>query len=373
MNIRAIGSPRIIMENPYSRMNYFGWPTVARLKNDRLAVVASAFRLNHICPFGKVAMSVSENDSETWSAPAVIIDTPLDDRDAGILPFGDSGLIVTSFNNTRQSQRDWANKDFVHEADHWVADRPSDKEFRLAYLDMVTDQQEEDLLGGTFRISHDNGVTFGPLHITPVHSPHGPIELANGTILWVGEVNSFWKKELPSKERILSYRLNPDTGEMIYLGSVPGIVNEKGEDLPSWEPYVAELPNGRLICHIRTQLFTTYQSISDDGGITWSQPTRVLPENGGAPVHLMHHSSGLLIASYAIRYVGTPRICLMFSTDGGETWDKDHVLLENHFGVDLGYPSTVELHDGTLLTVYYAHSGEKEPAVIWQQKWELLP
>ena len=89
MKIIRIGEPKIIMNNPYSLHNYFGWPTVARLQNGKLAVVASGFRLEHVCPFGKAVISYSEDEGEHYTAPAPVIDTVLDDRDGGILAFGE--------------------------------------------------------------------------------------------------------------------------------------------------------------------------------------------------------------------------------------------------------------------------------------------
>ena len=99
MKIQKIGEPKIIISNPDSYHNYFAWPTVSRLQNGKIAVVASGFRLAHVCPFGKAVISYSENEGESSTVPAPIIDTPLDDRDAGILAFGESNVIVTSFNN----------------------------------------------------------------------------------------------------------------------------------------------------------------------------------------------------------------------------------------------------------------------------------
>ena len=99
MKIIQIGDPKIVMDNPNSHHNYFGWPTVARLQNGKIAVAASGFRLRHVCPFGKAVMSVSEDEGAHYTAPAPIIDTVLDDRDTGLCPFGESGLVLTSFNN----------------------------------------------------------------------------------------------------------------------------------------------------------------------------------------------------------------------------------------------------------------------------------
>ena len=100
MEIKIIGKPKIIMSNRGSKHNYFGWPTVAKLQDGKIAVGASGFRLEHVCPFGKAVISYSYDNGETYTSPAPIIDTPLDDRDGGILAFGEKNVIVTSFNNT---------------------------------------------------------------------------------------------------------------------------------------------------------------------------------------------------------------------------------------------------------------------------------
>ena len=43
---------------------------------------------------------------------------------------------------------------------------------------------------------------------------------------------------------------------------------------------------------------------------------------------------------------------IMRSQDGGKTWGEEHILTEAYCN-DLGYPATVELPDGSLITVYY--------------------
>ena len=68
-------------------------------------------------------------------------------------------------------------------------------------------------------------------------------------------------------------------------------------------------------------------------------------------------------------------------TSGQRTWtdrapDKNHLewapaMAEIAKGGDLGYPSTVELADGTLLTVWYESMKEPKLAVLRQAKWKL--
>lgn len=108
MRIKVLEEARVVCSNKNSIHNYFAWPTVAKLQDGTLAFVASGFRMRHVCPFGKVVICYSRNQGKTWSPPAVLIDTPLDDRDSGILPYGEKSVIVTSFNDTIREQRDWA-------------------------------------------------------------------------------------------------------------------------------------------------------------------------------------------------------------------------------------------------------------------------
>ncbi len=358
MKIKKIGSHKTVLHNEQSKHNYFGWPTVTILKNGRIAVGASGFRLGHVCPFGKAVLAFSDDAGETYTRPMPVIDTVLDDRDVGLCPFGENGLMLTSFNNTRAMQRENA------------ADEPEDRRnYMLAYLATVSDEQEEEALGATFKFSFDNGVTFGTMHKSPITSPHGPVELSDGTLLWIGAV--FRKDDVFTEENeyLAAYSVSTN-GTMNYLGRVDDVI-ENGKRLNSCEPYAIELPDGDILCHFRIEeTFTTYQTVSKDKGRTWSAPVRVLPDFGGAPVHLMRHSSGALIAAYGYRK--TPyEIRVMFSKDNGNTWDTDHTLYVNGISGDLGYPATVELQDGSLLTVFYAKEKQDGPCVIMQQKWTI--
>ena len=96
---------RIICDNPDSPFNYFGWPSVSRLPDDTLAMGASGFRLKHVCPFGKAILCYSRDEGKTWTRPSAVIDTVLDDRDCGVVPFGNGRVMLTSFNNTLAMQR----------------------------------------------------------------------------------------------------------------------------------------------------------------------------------------------------------------------------------------------------------------------------
>ena len=60
----------------------------------------------------------------------------------------------------------------------------------------------------------------------------------------------------------------------------------------------------------------------------------------------------------------------MFSKDEGENWDIENVLVDDEPGGDTGYPSSVVLKDGNILTVYYGRLPGKRNAVIKQVIWK---
>ena len=71
---------RVICKEPG---NYVAWPTIAK-RNGELLVVFSGDR-EDVCPYGKTELIRSDDQGETWSEPRIINNTPLDDRDAGIV------------------------------------------------------------------------------------------------------------------------------------------------------------------------------------------------------------------------------------------------------------------------------------------------
>ena len=59
------------------------------------------------------------------------------------------------------------------------------------------------------------------------------------------------------------------------------------------------------------------------------------------------------------------------SKDGGRTWSGPLVISGDGAGGDLGYPSTVQLDDGSLVTVWYELRRGSSRAVLRQAKWTL--
>ena len=369
MTTITVSGIRTICSNPDSLFRYFGWPSVTRLPDGGLAMVASGFRLGHICPFGKGIICYSRDEGESWTLPAVLFDTPLDDRDCGIAELGGGKVLVTSFNNSVQAQRNWNGRPGDPRS-------PALRALSESYLAAVEEAggAEEKYLGSTCRLSRDGGVTFGPVFRVPVSSPHGPCATKDGSVLYVGRYHSSDDSHEPGRATIACYRLsseNPEEEAPEKLGSVPVI----SPDLLMCEPHAAELPDGRLLVHIRVQgthegrsFFTVYQSESADGGHSFSAPVPLLPEQGGSPPHLLLHSSGILISSYGHRQPPYG-VRVMLSRNLGRTWETGLPLYGDGRSADLGYPCTVELRDHSLLTVYYENLGRE--SVIRAIHWKL--
>ncbi len=354
MNIKLVESQKTICSNPNSIHNYFAWPSVCRLQDGSLMTVASGFRTAHIDPFGKVVAIRSYDNGGSWTAPEIIIDTLLDDRDGGVMTFGDNGVMITSFNNSPVFQRQSCQRKTA---------------YAYSYIDEVEKRDWQKYIGSTLAVSEDGGKTFKGPYILPISSPHGPCELSDGRILYVGRVFS----PTDSPTTLECHILTPD-GKTEYLSNIKDVA----PDLLSCEPHAIQLRNGRILVHIRVQnkgnssragdMFTVFQSVSDDGGKTFTEPVQILSDRGGSPAHIIEHSSGMLVSVYGYRDVPYG-IRAMFSSDGGETWDTDNVLVSAESSGDLGYPASVELPDGNILTVFYSRENAGGASVIKQVVW----
>ncbi len=340
---------------------YQAWPTVCRDENGVLYVASSGHRVEHICPFGKNLMYVSYDEGETWSAPIIINDTVLDDRDAGLASLGDGKLLLTYFNREME---------FYDNNIQWLerAAGEAKKGMVLAALDTWKHMPEQNHDGSFIRLSRDNGKTWEQAIQVPVTSPHGPIKLANGKLFFLGKEFPFDK----DAGLVKAYESEDEGKTWKYLSTV---------DLPDGcgplnihEPHAIELSDGTILGALRGQGkevpygFTVYTCFSKDGGKTWTHPEWL--DICGSPPHLLQHSSGAVIMTFGRRakpFGERARI----SYDGGKTFEKEIVLFDDAPEADLGYPSSVELSDGSILTVYYQKmQGDKFCSILYT-KWEL--
>ena len=355
----------IVCRRPGERFGYFGWPTVARLDDGILIVASSGLRAHHICPFGKTVLNVSKDDGRTWSAPRIIQDSLIDDRDAGILSLGGPNLLVSWFRGDTRPQLD----------NDWIP--AEERKTWPAVFASWTDAAVNALTGSWVMCSGDGGATWGAPVRVPVSAPHGPIRLRSGDLLYLGKPYGTWDD---MHNAMITAVRSADGGRTWQgLGTVP--VCEKTDPANYHEPHVIELPSGRLLGIIRIEdhegktlenagipSFSMMQTESDDSGRTWSKAKPL--GFHGSPPHLLRHTSGTLVLTYGYRTDACGQR-VAFSRDDGATWEHDWIIRDDGPDADLGYPSTVELADGSLYTVCYQKAASNENCSLLWSRWQL--
>lgn len=140
-----------------------------------------------------------------------------------------------------------------------------------------------------------------------------------------------------------------------------GSVTEAERDVSFHEMRLLSMPNGRILAMMRTPQANYYQSHSDDGGKTWSAPTETPMWCGGSsPGDLLLLEDGRALCTYAQRRPPYG-VRASLSEDEGKTWDIENetTIRDDGLDRDMGYPSSEQLDDGTVLTVYYWHDEDQ--------------
>ncbi len=340
--------------------SYNAWPTVGLRRSGELWTVYSGGRDYHACPFGQVHAMVSKDQGASWSKPRVLIDTPLDDRDAGFLETSKGTLLITTSGSRGYEallRRGYVHAEYTN--GRWI-DLPLSAQERQRWEAANQVVKDGDLRAGQFLIrSSDGGATWSAPIETVVNAPHGPIELRNGRLLYAG--TKWWT---PSRKNSVCESL--DDGQTWQV--ISDLPVREGDDFSTYcEPHAVETSDGSIVVQWRYPKAGLLQSVSKDGGRTWSAPE---PLFYGFPPHLLRLKDGRLLTSYGHRrkpYGNQARI----SANGGATWSDPLILSGADRQVDLGYPSTVELADGSLLSVWYEWLPETRRGVIKQLKWRL--
>lgn len=339
---------------------YYGWPTIAIDGNDQILVVASGGREAHVCPFGRVDFLRSYDEGATWTWPQTIYDGPIDDRDAGILVTNQGTLIATTFTSLAyESQLKQAVKSKEQGTPTWNDDRLNSW---LSVHNRISEKERTNELGTWAIRSTDNGVTWSTRMDTLVNSPHGPINLADGRILYVGK--KLWSDG--QENGVVESRDDGQTWQ--WLTDLPVRDEDSGRNYHEW--HAVETASGKIIAQVRNHNKNnpdeTLQCESLDGGKTWTKPHAI--GVWGLPSHLLRLENDWILMTYGHRRnpLGNQA---RISKDEGKTWSAPMIISGDGISGDLGYPSTVQLKDGTLVTVWYEKMKDQPRCVLRMAKW----
>ena len=266
---------KVICKQP---SRYIGWPTIGRMPDGTLLVVFSGDRDAHVDPFGKTMLVRSTDNGKTWGREELINDTPLDDRDAGICVCRDGTVIVSWFTSHYTDEKYMV----------MCRDDEEEKARRREYLknfnrDDIKRWAGEEMQDGRYALGHwirrstDGARTWeDPVRVPPT-TPHGPIELADGRILFVGIGTNLGRRE---KRGSLLAAESCDKGRTWKtIGKINMFPKYPGTDPDGYayfcEPHVTETSSGRLVAMARyeeiprgPQRSRLWQFTSDDGGIS---------------------------------------------------------------------------------------------------------
>lgn len=362
----ASAAPKIILVETkvisHQPQYYHGWPTLAHRRNGQLILVWSGAREGHVCPFGRVEFMVSSDQGKSWGWPQTIMDTAMDDRDAGVLEITKGSILVTTFTSLAyESGLTAALKREPGQPGAWPPEKLA--AWRAAHLRLNAEQRQAGLGQWMIR-STDGGQTWSSRYSSIVNSPHGPIQLSDGRLLYAG-------KELWNGQRRIGVCESHDDGQTWrWIAEIPARPGDLAKHYH--ELHAVQTSDGRIIVHIRNHNKLnegeTLQTESSDGGRTWALPKSV--GVWGLPSHLLRLRSGRLLMTYGHRRAPLGNQARL-SLDHGRTWSAPLIISADGASSDLGYPSTVELEDGTLVTVWYELLKGASRAVLRQARWRL--
>ena len=352
-------------------LKYQGWPTICKGEGSTLYAAASA-RVLHVDPFGVVVFYESHDNGATWSEPKIIVDSPIDDRDAGIVYMGEGRILVSWFTNDGQSYIDG-------DLSSWRDNSKITDEQEKAYVKSFNKLPAEERQAGSYvMLSEDYGKTWGEPVAVPITAPHGPSLAQDGrTLIYFGT---------PQNTSLGGFS-NFRGGNLYVIKSIDyGKTWQHMATLPNpqynytyCEPHAIQLTDGTYLGAIRVHTnvgandgMSVYITRSQNGrDWTTSKPMDMEKALGGPP-HLLQLKSGVVLLTYGYREdpCGTR---YRLSYDGGKTWGEEVILCKSDTpkNGDLGYPSTIELDDGTLITAYYQYFRSDSYASFLYTKWTL--
>lgn len=345
MNVETIFTGTIT-NNP----TYHGWPTVAITKDGELLAAASGNRQMHVCPYGRSFLYRSTDGGRTWTGPEILSQGPVDDRDTGLCVAADGSILINYFTSLCALYAKWEH------------DPAWDAIKRGITLDILEREH-----GFWMRRSTDGGITWSEKYRTPVNNPHGPTLLKSGRLFMPGKDLD---PAVGTEARMaagMSAAVSDDNGvTWQILSAIPA---PQGHDLKlCCELHAAEAADGTIIVQIRnhnTKGGTTWQTESADGGMTWSEPHYICD---GFPSHLLTLKDGRILTTYGWRK-SPCGIHAMISEDNGKTWGEELIIRTDAPNWDLGYPSTVEMPDGSFFTLWYESNGKI--AQLRYSNWKL--
>jgi len=296
------------------------FPVALRLKDGRMAVVMRG-GAPHLGRAGRLDIVFSSDEGKSWTNPTVVADSPADDRNPALGQAADGTLVVAFWRTDRYDEQGRYRPNLNKPVNTWVTR------------------------------SADGGKTWSApaeIDVSDIGygSPYGRmITLDDGAML----MNIYGGAVRPSDFKgdcSYIYR-SDDAGKAWKRFATPGA---RGFN----ETALLRLKSGALLAAMRSdsqqQIFLTE---SRDEGKTWSEPKKLTPPQVH-PADMILLSDGRVLMVVGHR-AGPMGVCALVGNERGEfAWDQRSFIVDDATNGDCGYPSSVLLKDGRVLTAYYA-------------------
>ena len=306
-----------------SGLGYF--PVAIRLKNgDILAVVRGG--APHIGIRGRLDMVRSRDEGKTWSKPWTAIDESQDDRNPALGQLNDGTVVLAYVIASGYDQS----------GERFKGDR-NERIFDGVYLIFSKDNGQT----WTKPVRDETIKKFYSSATGAAVSPYGKIvQLRDGTVLMAVYFDFYGERGHESW--VFRSRDNGKSwGEPAVMGKH---YNETG---------ITALRDGRVLAALRSEKGGHLAiAESTDGGKTWSTPAQVTKDSEH-PGDLIQLRDGRILLTYGER--NPPRGARAVLSADGRNWDtsKTIVLADDAPVTDCGYPSSVEVGAGKIVTLYY--------------------
>ncbi|HOK77860.1 MAG TPA: sialidase family protein [Verrucomicrobiota bacterium] len=317
--------PPKVISRGQSAGTYQAFPDVCRLLNGDLLCVFYAGYAHVSVPNvdfpkgGRICMVRSTDEGRTWSSPAVLLDSPVDDRDPHVAQVSDGTVMCTFFTYEPPNQ-----------------DNPAAPTRCSTCL--VTSRDGGQTWDSEARVLAPGWPSSAPVRELPngllilgVYREDGPT--AYGGIIRSTDKGRTWSNPIP-------------------------IGKDSGVRLDAETDFVL-LKDGILYAALRGDKTNMHFATSLDLGLTWG-PVRDIGFRGHCP-HFTRLATGEILLSHRL-----PNTALHISRDEARTWLGPYEI-DSTIGA---YPSTVQLKDGTVLIVYYE---EGQNSAIRAKRFRLSP
>lgn len=308
------------------------FPVAQQLHDGRLAVVLRG-GAGHVGIKGRLDIVFSADQGRTWSKPAVVNDSPADDRNPAFGQAKDGALVVAFWRAAKETYQDY---------------------------DTNTDSPEQPVNTWVTR-SADGGKTWSAAAEIDVRdigygSPYGKIlTLPDRSMLM--NVYGYGPRKAGAKgdktDHSYAYRSTDHGKTWARHGTIGKGFNEAG---------LLALPDGSILAAMRSagDKANVWLTRGTDGGRTWAEPKEITsPSAHPADLALLPDGRVLMVTGFRAGPFGVRGV--VGDAAGNFDWARRFIVADDSTNPDTGYPSSVALKDGRVLTFYYAVGSKTRP------------